>query len=355
MAAPPVGSSDLAPYLVSGDSDPCAKAESSVVTTRVLHDFLEWLESDAFVAYLNERGIGSSGSGSGGSSSIGIPSGVTATSDRTTDVRVQWSGVATATSYLVYRGTSSDTAAMSIISTQSGTTFDDVSAATTPGKVYFYAVKASNAAFISGFSAVASGSVKAGVGVTPIDYSNTSPKMVTIADGVTVMNLEMWGAGGPGGCVPPSWAGIDPTGAKRGGGGGASGSYHKVTGISVAAGDVFYLVPGSSGLASVVYKGSVGSSDNATATPGGPGANGGALGGAGGKAASSYGENNLGTGSSHGSSAVGNDGGSGASNEGGAGGEAIEADAKSAGAGADGNTSQTPTAGSKGRIIVTFA
>jgi fibronectin type 3 domain-containing protein len=70
-------------------------------------------------------------------------------------VAVTWNAVSGATSYKVYRGATSDTAAMVLKGNPAGTAFDDTTA--TAGVVYFYRVKACIDTNCSGFSAYNSG------------------------------------------------------------------------------------------------------------------------------------------------------------------------------------------------------
>ena len=353
----PVTSEDLAPYLITAGSAPCDKAESAAKTTDVLHNLLEFLFdadgnlSTAFQQALNEAGVGTVGGG--GSTSISAPSGVTATSDRTTDVRITWNGVATATSYTVMRGTANDAASLSAIATVSTTTYEDTSAADEPGRIFYYAVRASNAAFNSGLSAIVSGSAKADDAFTPID--GQSYKEVTAPEGATTVDVELWGSGGMGGIVPLGTI-IAPGNDRLGGGGGASGSYMKIVGVTVVGGSTkFYLNPGARGTNTVLFKDTNGGSVKAYATAGGAGGNSGGMIGVGGSPASSPGENSLGSGSVAEASTVGNAGEPGEMNVGGDGGAAVEnADAKTAGAGGKGTTSTSALAGGNGRIILVF-
>lgn len=361
--ASPVSAEDVAPYLISPESSPCDKATSAAQTTRIFHQFLAYLEE---IGVIDENGewTGTVGGGTGGSSSIAAPSGVAATSDRSTDVKVTWGSVTGATSYLVFRGTSSDTASMSLLATVSVAEHLDTTAVV--GTVYFYAVKASSPSLNSGFSAVASGSRVAGAGFTPIITDNAnSATEVTVPDGATVMTVEMWGSGGVGGGASSvGWISPAPGYTSAGGGGGASGSYHKITGIAVSSGEKWYLLPGRNGGASTIYKGSVGAALYATATPGNPGGNStfNTAVGIGGLPASSYGSNSLSLGSSDGSSHVGNAGGNGTLSPGGgvpgtggAGGAVYEVGGRGGGAGGVGTIVATGGTPQNGLIVVEFA
>lgn len=79
------------------------------------------------------------------------PTGVSATDGSSTaNVTVRWDSVSGATSYLVYRGTSSSSGSASQIGTSTSTSYTDSSA--TPGTLYYYWVKAKNSGGTSGFS-----------------------------------------------------------------------------------------------------------------------------------------------------------------------------------------------------------
>ena len=84
------------------------------------------------------------------------PTGLTATDGTYTDkVTVSWSAVSGATSYKVYRNTTSDSGTATQIGTPTPTTYNDTTA--TAGTTYYYWAKATNAAGDSGFSGYDSG------------------------------------------------------------------------------------------------------------------------------------------------------------------------------------------------------
>lgn len=362
----PVTSEDLAPFRITPESSPCAKAQSLAKTVDVLYALLGYLaDADgnlgpAFLADLQAAGITTGG----GSSSLAPPSGVAATSNRSGDVKVTWNGVSGASSYSVFRGTSSDTASMGLVGTVSVSEFLDVNAVV--GTVYFYAVKSNSPTLISGFSAVASGQRIAGSGLTPIITDNAnSPTEVTVPSTAATMTVELWGSGGNGGAASSTgWVSPVPGYTSAGGGGGASGSYFKITGVTVTPGDKYYLLPGRNGGASTIYKTSVGNTVNAYAKGGLPGGNSTfnvSVGIGGLPAAAPEGVNTLGSGSRHSDSAVGMAGqngtlspGGGVAGVGGAGGAAIESGGHSGGAGGSGTITSTGNAGSNGLVIVTF-
>ncbi len=363
----PVTAEDLAPFRITAESSPCQKAQSLVKSIDILYALLGYMFDEnggigaEFKADLGAAGISGSGDGS---SSIGAPSGVAATSDRTSDVKVTWSGVSGATSYSVFRGTSSDTASMGLVGTVTVTEFLDTNAVV--GTVYFYAVKSISPSLLSGFSAVASGKRISGSGLTPIITDNAnSPTEVTVPDTAATMTLEMWGSGGTGGGASSTgWVAPVPGYTAAGGGGGASGSYFKLVNVAVTPGDKYYLLPGRNGGSSTVYKASVGNAINAYAKGGLPGGNSTfnvSVGIGGLPATAPEGVNNLGSGTRHSDSAVGLAGengtlspGGGVAGVGGAGGAAIEVGGHSGGAGGSGTITASGNAGMNGLIIVTF-
>ena len=107
------------------------------------------------------------------------PTGVSATDGSSTaNVTVKWNSASGATSYLVYRGTSSSSGSASQIGTPTSTSYTDTSA--TPGTLYYYWVKAKNGGGASGFSSSDTGYRKLSkpTGVSATD--GTSPTEVTV-------------------------------------------------------------------------------------------------------------------------------------------------------------------------------
>ena len=366
MATSPIVPDQFCSLRLSATASPC---EQSTALKDFLDNFCTWYSwafkadgslSDEFASMIGDV----SGSGGGGSTTLSAPSNVAATSDRTSDVKVTWSAVSSASSYSVYRGGTSDTAAMEVIA--SGISGEDDGGLksykdedASEGTVYYYALKAHNTLNNSGFSAVASGKKSASSGITPHTYTNTAtPEEFHIPAGATSMTIELWGPGGRGGNNTHSGWIVAPN-TLAFGGGGASGSYMKITGVTVVAGEVWVLDPGAPGSNTAIYKATHGSSVNAYATYGNPGGNAKSytIPGAGGAAASSRGASALPSGTvddAH--SMVGNPGSSGTTTVAGSAGAAISADGYSAGYGTDGINSNTTQAdaGGNGAIRLTF-
>ena len=111
------------------------------------------------------------------------PTGVSASDGTyTSDVTISWSAVSGATSYEVYRYTSSSSSYASYLGSTSNTYYYDTSA--TPGKTYYYWVKAVNSAGSSSFSSYDTGyrkqdSLSAPTNVSATD--GTSAKSTTIS------------------------------------------------------------------------------------------------------------------------------------------------------------------------------
>lgn len=367
MATSPIVPDQFCSLRLSATASPC---EQSTALKDFLDNFCTWYSwafkadgslSDEFAAMIGDV----SGSGGGGSTTLSAPSNVAATSDRTSDVKVTWSAVSSASSYSVYRGGTSDTAAMEVIA--SGISGEDDGGLksykdedASEGTVYYYALKAHNTLNNSGFSAVASGKRTASSGITPHTYTNTTtPEQFAIPSGATSMTIELWGPGGRGGnnTQDPKVFIVAPN-TLAFGGGGSSGSYLKITGVTVAANEVWVLDPGAPGSNTAIYKGTAGSSVNAFATYGNNGGNATSytIPGTGASAPSNYGENNLGMGSIDGASSAGYAGSSGTTTVAGVGGAAISASGYSAGKGTDGINSNTKQAdaGGNGAIRLTF-
>lgn len=375
--ASPVGPNDFCQYKVPATATPCDMVTSLRGIAQnlcLLTGYLigsDNLPSDALIADIASK-LGTT-VGGGGTSNFSAPSNVAATSDRTGDVKVTWSAVSSATSYTVFRGSTSDTASMeqlaSGISGGDTTPKEYLDTGAVAGTIYFYALKANNSLNISGFSAVASGKRTSGSGFTPHLYANTvTPESYTTPVGATLMTAELWGPGGTGGVNVHSGAIIAPNTLAYAGGG-AGGSYMKITSIPISSsGEVWILDPAAPGSQTTIYKATLGSPVNAYATPGGNGGNARSysIPGSGGAPASTAGANNLGIGTVDGDSTAGNAGSAGTTTVAGAGGAAIPSDdGGGVGAGSDGTNYATSAAfggiqlpappGESGQIRLTFA
>jgi hypothetical protein len=286
--------------------------------------------------------------------SLGTVTGVYATTDRTTDITVSWTGVTGALSYTLYRGTSEAPESWEELATElTELAYTDTGA--TQDRTYWYTVKARNATKVSEeFAEAAEGRRPAGSGLR---YENENPlRTVTFAvpAGKTAMEVRIWGGGGNGGYFSGSGS---ANGATWYGGGGASGSFLRVTGITIAEGETYVLKVGKKSATSTeadsyIFKTAEGSGDYAYATGGGDGANDtGPHNAVGGAAAASYGTKTL-DGSVEADSTVGTAGENGVSPNDGTGASAEEYDGDSGGAGANGvKTRDGVRYGSAGRVI----
>jgi len=212
---------------------------------------------------------------------LNAPTGVSATTTRTTDVTVTWNQVSGAAYYNVYRGTGSDTSAMTLLAAnQTGTSYADTSA--TVGVNYWYAVRAYSGTQISAMSTAVTGVVAVDTGGgTPDphneDYSGASTAYpYTVPDGFHFMEVHAFGAGGYGAKRdgPTYEPALSPGAAIGDGGGGGSGSYNHVTRIPVSPGDKFTIrvgvsSQGSSAGNTYVYKGTTEASATYVSAPGG--------------------------------------------------------------------------------------
>ena len=114
-------------------------------------------------------GIEIDGSGGGGTAPP-APTGLSATGGNAS-VSLTWSASSGATSYSVYRGTSSGGEGSTAIGTSTGTSYTDSSV--TNGTKYYYTVKAVNSAGASGASNEASATPTAGVPPAPTNLAAT--------------------------------------------------------------------------------------------------------------------------------------------------------------------------------------
>lgn len=217
---------------------------------------------------------------------LNAPTGVAATTTRTTDVTVTWNSVSGAVYYNVYRGNGSDTSAMTLLAANvTDPTYVDASAVV--GTNYWYAVRAYSGTQISAMSAAVTGVVavdtSGGGAPAPHDenYSGaTSAYTYVIPAGFHFMEVHAFGAGGYGAKRdgPTYEPALTPGSAIGDGGGGGSGSYNHVTRIPVAPGDTFTIRVGVSSTTSAVntyvYKGAETSATYVSAPGGGAGTKG---------------------------------------------------------------------------------
>lgn len=224
---------------------------------------------------------------------LDVPTGVFATTTRTTDVTVSWNPVEGAVSYSVYRGEYEDEYA-ELARDITETTYEDTSG--TAGTTYLYTVKAHSATKTSpGYADPATGQ-KASATTIVFQVPNVATEFL-VPDGKTALEVLLWGGGGKGG----HFTGASYTGGTlQPGGGGASGAFVRVTGITVTAGEKLVVRIGrktatNSSANSFVFRGYASSSEYVKAFGGSDGANNdGDNDSAGGAVAVSYGSSTMG-------------------------------------------------------------
>jgi hypothetical protein len=327
-----------------------------VTTTQLLAELIAWEytetgePSEEFLAL-----VGTSAAG------LAAPTSVTATDTSSTKITVTWAAVTGASSYTLYRGTTSDTSTMTVREEGLTTTsYEDlVSDPDGPDLdvQYWYALKAKSSTQISAFSSADAGKSPTGGATDSTVYEDAGLVAITVPSGKTSMEVKLWGAGGAGGVIE-GWA---PLGGSFGvGGGGASGSFYHLTGVTVSDTETYYLKVGQKSASSdgrtYLYRDSAGSSEHAYASAGGNGENAdGSTTAQAGAVAAAKGANNFGSGSVSGDSAdgvQGDDGGTfGGTGEGGA---AVSNSGYAFGAGGDGSTTTTRDWGSHGGAIIIF-
>lgn len=267
MPVSPVTPEEFCENVITGNERACDAFQKIKNNSVLMCRFFEWA-----IPILEEGGT------TPGESGLAAPQNVTASTDRETDITVTWSAVTGATMYDVYRGLDASTSTMTLISSgQSDRTYVDTGAV--ENEVTWYAIKARNSTQVSAFSSAASGIMPVeqspGIG-PPISHGNPTEFPVIVPAGVTTMEVLLWGAGGNGGAAPP-FGGV---GTYARGGGGASGSFMRVTGIPVTQGETYVLVPGAyvvdgedhdGSPASFVYRDSVESDEYVMAPAGGHG------------------------------------------------------------------------------------
>lgn len=292
--ASPVVPADFAAAVPSASDTPCDAFTKLITMASLVSQWATYqMKADGSLTdeFVDDLGVSAAG--------LSAPSSVVATEDRADDVTISWTGVAGATTYAVYRGSSPDTTQMGdpIATGLSASPYVDSSAVA--GTVYWYSVQARSNRGLSALSAADEGkrTTTSGSGGSTVDDDITNItatsryKTVTVPAGVDRLTLRVWGAGGAGGYYKADWA---PLGSGPGqGGGGASGSFVRVDDIEVSPGDKWYVVIGlrsSNDGQTFVFKDSLGSDNYVYATPGNDGAlNSGTATAAGGSVASSYG------------------------------------------------------------------
>ena len=374
MALPPFSPSDTAEIVPQPGDPACTVLSNMTQGLTILNQLAAYMfNQDKSLTQGFLDAIGASGTG------LNAPTGVNATDDRTDDVTVTWNAVSDAVYYQVFRGTSSDTSTHeSRADNVSGLSYADTGG--TADVTYWYSVRAIASNRISNLSTPDAGVKRSET--APATFSQdfggdaTGVYSFTVPAGqpYATMELLLWGAGGYGGNYysVPGTVYQGQTLVAHAGGGGAAGSHLRVTGITVAPGDVFYIRVGTRGTAAsdgntYVWKTSVNSAEYALATGGNNGSNGSLAGpGLGGTALSSstgtggWGTNSLvgGTIDTSGgdTSAAGPAGTDAALTVGGTGGAAIVRGSSSAGAGGRGvqTPDQTTQKGSDGfaRILL---
>lgn len=128
------------------------------------------------------------------------PTGVQASDGTYTNkVRVTWNAASAATGYQVWRSASNNISIASTLVTTASTTYDDLNAATMPGTILYYWVKAVNAADAGGFSANDSGYVRPAIGPTIKAKGTVGDVAVNYPDAmaITIEINEVNNAGAP--------------------------------------------------------------------------------------------------------------------------------------------------------------
>lgn len=359
MGLSPVRPSQTAAIVPAPGADACSIVADMITGLGYLHQLVTWMINED--GTLTSDFLDAVGTSGGSTSGLSAPQNVSATSTLTDKVTIQWSSVAGASSYNVYRVTTNDASQMTtpLATVTSGTSYDDVP----PSKdtTYWYAVRAYSGTQISNLSSVVSGLQKTAEAPASLTVNFTYSADIqtyTIPSGYTAMEVYVASAGGrdggnkvcaqilSGGCVRA----YGPT--YYNGGGGGSGSVYHVSGIAVAAGDVFKIRVGkktaTSTGESVVWKTTEGSADYVISHPGGDGTSGNiTVVGSPGSGGTS-GSTTLG-GTPEGDSAAGTAG------SGTTGGAAVTVDGVSSGAGNDGTNNYTVADGTPGyvRIVLT--
>ncbi len=367
MALPPIRPSDSA-AIVPQPGDPAC-----TVLTNMVQGLTQW---NQFVGWLiNEDGSATQDAidwiGAGGTNALNAPTGVSASDDRTTDITVTWNAVSDAAYYVVYRGTTDDTSAMTPVSGNL-TELSFVDTGTSSDVVVWYSVRAYSSSRISALATPNSGVKPTSAAPTTLTldfpYASTDyTYVIPSGQAYATMELLMWGSGGLGGrFVTGPFVVPGPT--RYAGGGGGAGSFLHITGVTVAPGETYVIRVGKRTATlldgtTYVWRDEAGSAEVAGAKAGNDGGNGNyTFAGAGGPArgAGDWGTNALGSGtidiSGGDSSAIGSAGSAGSGATGGAGATGITQSGILAGGGGTGiligSTTATDAAAGFVRIIL---
>ena len=248
MGLSPVRPSDTAAIVVTPGSPGCTVLSNVITGLGLFNQLVTWMVNED--GTLTTDFLDAVGATGGGTTGLSAPLNVTATSNLTTKITVQWSSVGGASSYNVYRATTNDASSMTVplATVTSGTSYDDVP----PSKdtTYWYAVRAYSGTQISSLSDTASGIqlTEESPDELIVNFTYTPTlQSYTIPAGYTAMEVYVAGGGGRdggnkvctnilgGACVRA----YGPT--YYSGGGGGSGAVYHVDAITVAEGDVFKI------------------------------------------------------------------------------------------------------------------
>lgn len=344
MAAPPVLPADFDATKINANDNNCAVLTKSTQLTINAAALIRWMFNDdgSFTQdFLDAIGTGSTG--------LAAPTGLIASSDRTTDISISWGAVSGATSYSLYRSTLTTEESFSLV--QSGlTTTSFIDTGIAQDVTFYYRVRAVNASQISPLSAYDDGKM-------PSSSSSSDPVTDTIFDGAktvavptgkTQLEVWMWGPGGTGGHKQTGY--LYPGVSPPAGGGGASGGFIRITGITVSFGQeyTFSVASSGSGKDTIVFL-STDDTKQARAKAGGNGSDADFGTGVAGVASPTYGANAFATGTVDAvNSHVGNNG------SGSTPGTALSYGGLSAGAGGAGTNGLNTTLGQPGLIKYIF-
>lgn len=288
MALSPVTPADTAEVAPAPTDRACDTVSKFVLALTQWDAWINFAVNDdgtATQGYLDWIGTGT-GTTAG---QLNAPTGVSATTTRTTDVTVTWNPVSGAVYYNVYRGTSADTSSMKLLAgNQTGSSYVNLVGPTTVvGTNYWYAVRAYSGTQISAMSTAVTGVValdtSGGGTPAPFDrnFEGEGLYSYVIPAGFHFMEVHAFGAGGYGADRDgPEYDPVQAPGAAIGdGGGGGSGSYNHVTRIPVSPDDVFTVrvgksVAGGTGETRVLKGSTEASATYVSAPGGGPGVKG---------------------------------------------------------------------------------